>query len=468
MRVTSTADERGSLALALLAAIVASGIAVALVNTVIQSERTARFDRSFTNAVQVADAGVQDAFYRIEHGLLSLDIGDQVLSDPAWIEGWDVRYEVERLTSRSYEVRSTGYLDGITRTVVARIDEEALFFPGAFGDRLVALNGTSTLVDSYESRSTNCVGNADPARCWGANPSTNLFGTGNGALGTNEIFDFSGNTTVNRAILYDWAANPGQNPTEDNPGGSRCVGPNVNSPCKPEVLRFVDDRLEYGSQEQMQFIVDKLDDDRCSEPGRELGSATFGGKIGNTTYPTTLEPYSTDFEDSPFSPADPGWENYYCADRLSFVGQTTFPGATPETPVVIFVRDSVAVSNQTTVNCLNCPSSGSGKYWRGPNFDRRPKAQSLQIYVATDNEQGGADVSVAAGSVWAGVIYAPRARCGAPGGAGADIYGSIVCRYVDNVGNWKFHFDEALADLGRGVYTVATWREEPSIVIPLT
>jgi hypothetical protein len=48
-------------------------------------------------------------------------------------------------------VTSTGELVGRDRVVVAAIEERARFFPGAFGDQLVALKGTSSQVDSYNS-----------------------------------------------------------------------------------------------------------------------------------------------------------------------------------------------------------------------------------------------------------------------------------------------------------------------------
>jgi hypothetical protein len=90
----------------------------------------------------------------------------------------------------------------------------------------------------------------------------------------------------------------------------------------------------------------------------------------------------------------------------------------------------------------------------------RPAAGALQIYVKTEAANKGANVMIDQHAVFAGVVYAPRATCGSSGNAGTHIYGSIICRNVDNVGNWRFHFDEALADYGRAIYSVSTWAED--------
>jgi hypothetical protein len=452
VRLTSLRDPSGSIPLALLASIVTAGLAVVLVASVLQSQQTVRFDRGFTNAVHAAEVGVEEAYHGISSGALTLNIGEASPPRTTTIDGNDVVWEAERLSARSYEVRATGIVEGVSRTVVSTVEQESLFFPGAFGDQLVALNGNSSLVDSYESATTNCSGNADPTKCWGTDPD---FGTGNGAIGTNGTFDFAGTDQVRRAILYDWAANPGTGVTEQNPGGSRCQE-GGSKLCVPEVLRLQDDPLEYGSDDDVAFMSERLAD--CE--GREMDVLQLGSK-GNQKHPTELPPQSTAPEDNVGDPTRPSWDNYYCADRLEIYGDVTFPDATPQTPAVIFVRDAVVIQNGLTVNCDGCKRSGGDNYWRAV----RPPGSSLQVYVATENDAGAADVSIAANSLFAGVIYAPRASCGAPGGAAADIYGSVVCRRLDNVGNWQFHFDEVLADLGRDYYSVASWREEPGITV---
>lgn len=453
MRLIPRSDD-GSMLLAMLATIVTAGLIVVLVASTMQAQSTTRFDRSFTGVIQTADAGVQEAYYRLNNEHLSLEVGQTSAIFENEVNGERVRWQARRTSPRGFEVVSVGTAaDGTERTVVAGIEQQSLFFPGAFGDRLVALNGTSTQIDSYESRTPpgQCPSPAVSDRCWGTDTD---FGTRRGALGTNGNFNFAGNTKVLRAILYDWLANPGTGVTATNPGGSRCSG----NPCTPEILRFQDEPLDYGSDEQMRFIEQKLAS--CGGTAshgtpRELGQAVWGGSHPNAP-PAVIRPFSTAAADNRGSPADPGWNNYYCADSIQVLGNVHLhASASPATPVVVFVRDSYSQAGHRRVNCPDCPNQMNTQ-WR----QVRPRAGALQIYVKTEAANQGANVMIAQHAVFAGVIYAPRATCGSSGNAGSHIYGSIICRNVDNVGNWRFHFDEALADFGRAIYSIATWSED--------
>lgn len=441
--------EQGSLTVALLVSIVVAGIIVVLSATILQSHRTVRFDRSFTQAVQVADAGIQDAYHRLATGQITLPVGGSAGPFATALGADEATWEITRTSPRTYEVVSDGTMDadGVARSVVVELEEKSLFFPGAFGDRLVAMNGTSTNIDSYESGTVACGANTDPDKCWGY-PAGSPAGTGKGALGTNEDFDFSGNVNVSRAILYDWRDNPPAegSVTATNPGGSRCDG----NPCTTDVLRMEADRLEYGSDAEMQFIVDKLAD--CT--GRELPTAVLGSK--KTT--ATLAPQNSAPEANQGSPADPGWDNYWCADSLQVNGDVELVGASPETPVVIFLNESYKQNGHTNVNCPECDSLNLNQQSSVRSI--RPKAGSLQIYVRSQAPVKGANVLIDTHAVFAGVVYAPRAGCGSSGNAGVHVYGAMICRRIDNVGNWAFHYDETLHDTGRGVYTLGNWREE--------
>jgi hypothetical protein len=466
-----TRSQEGSVPLALLAAIVVAGLITTLVATVIQSERTVRFDRSFTNVITAADSGIQEAYHMLSAGLIDMDVSDAPLSFSGENNGMDYEWEIDRLSSRTFEVTSTGETpDGTMRTAVVRIDKDALFFPGAFGDQLVGLQGNSTHIDSYESGTGNCSGNTNSERCWGY-PDDDPPGTGKAALGTNGTFAFKGNSeSIVRAILYDWAENqPAEGSvTETNPGGSRCddSGALNKQPCTHDVLRMHDDPLEYGSDQEMAFIHDRLGD--CD--GRWLHEADLEGvsRSGNVTYigesnpnadPAVLTPYSTNPADSQGSPADTGWDNYWCADSIQVLGHVEVD-ASAETPVVIFVEDSYSQAGHRRVNWPGASNTNFGQMsgWRS----ERPVASTLQLFIASDTPEGAtANVSIAQHAVFAGVVYAPRSICsGAESNAAASIYGALICRTISNVGNWKFHYDEMLGEITRDTYSVTTWREE--------
>lgn len=473
MRLTRT--QEGSIPLALLASIVTAGLITALVATVIQSERTVRFDRSFTTVVQAADAGVQEAYHMLSSDLLDMEVSDPPEGRTGTSNGMAYEWEIDRLDVRSFEVVSTGTAqDGTSRTVVARIEKDALFFPGAFGDQLVGLQGNSTHIDSYESATSGCSTNTDPVLCWGDDPNNDPYGTGKAALGTNGDFVFKGNSeSIRRAVLYDWAENPPADGTvtPTNPGGSRCddAGAVNKQPCTHDVLRMDDEPLEYGTDTEMAFIQHKLD--TCAEdqwlrnsgmPGVDRGAeVTYLGEKNGA--PAELSPYSTMTVDNEGSPADEGWKNYWCADSIQVLGHVELVGASPQTPVVLFVQDSYSQGSQQQVNWpgdrqTNFTQMSTTSGWRS----ERPTASTLQLYIASDVPHGStANVSIANQAVFSGVVYAPRSICsGASSNAAANIYGALICRTISNVGNWKFHYDEVLGDITRDTYTVATWREE--------
>lgn len=458
----SVSSERGSIPLTMIAAIVVAGLITALVGTVIQSERTARFDRSYTNVIQGADTGVQEAQHLLNSGQMALDIGETEYLTTTNSADQTVEYEVTRTSVREYEVVSEGTVpDGTHRTVVASIHEESQFFPGAFGDAFVGLQGQSTQVDSYRSDSTNCSTNTDPDECWGIETDEdedNDWGTNRGALGTNEDYDFEGNVSIGRAVLYDWGQNAAPDHSEDNWGGSRCDG----NPCVPEIVEMEDERLTFADDDDMQFIYDKLA--MCTDD-QDMGD----WKIGDET----LSPYDTSDAANPVSPQHPTWTNYYCADTLEFNGNLELSDADIDTPVVIFVQDQVTMKQHLRINCPDCPTTpmNNKRDWRGSDHTLLPKSPNLQIYVATSPETQSANVTLDPHSAFAGVIYAPRAGCGSSidieededdeTGAGAHIYGSLICGTVNNPGNWHFHYDEVLGDIGRGSFTVAAWAEDP-------
>lgn len=454
------APDDGSLPLALLAIIVVVGIVTALMSRMMANEEATAFDRGFTEVLHAADAGLQEAYFKLNTGTLksTVGIGGQTAVVTGSTENGAYRWVAERQSHRGWVVRSTGQEGGIERTVVADVVEIPRFFPGAFGDELVSLNGQSSQVDSYESTTPvgSCPSPAEEKKCWGTSVP---FGTGNGALGTNEDFDFEGNAVVNRAVLYNWAGYPGTGATDDNPGGSRCEG----NPCTADVLRIEDDPLNYASDDAMKFIFDKL---AACTADQEQGTEATGWIIGGTSAsPDQLAPYDADPATPPpgVDPASASHTDYYCADRLTIDGDVELTGASATNPVVIFVRDSVKVSKSgTLVNCPGCQSNDP----RGT----RPLSPNLQIYLASDLASGGANVFIKSQSMFAGTIYGPRARCGTDAGemgsAGVDIYGSLVCGSVEQVGNWKFHFDDALGNFGTNTFAVSAWLEDVTAAVP--
>jgi hypothetical protein len=458
-----TRREDGSLPLAMLATIVVAGLITVVIARTIAGERAVRFDRNFGESLQVADVG-------INRGLFALNEGREDMLPTAGtprietVDGIDYEWWAEPSGAyREWQVTSEATANGVSRRVRATIEEVPLFFPGAFGDKLIALNGTSTDVDSYNSDPT-CTAYTRECR-WGSTTSDvyqQEFGTGNGSIGTNEDFDFSGNTTIRPggAFLYDWEDNPGQGITVDDPFGDRCDG----NPCTTTYTSTVPEKLDFATSARMEFITRKFESGggchNNSNP-RQMGTWKLGAK--NTT--TSIVSYATSRGRTPdgTEPTDPDFENYYCAHSLEILGHLRLADSvTVDNPVVIFVKDYLTVPNSgTLVGCHNADAS----VWCSGTAVRRvtPAASRLQIYVAGMPHSGATagDISMKSQTMFAGVVYAPLSRCGGGGGAGADVYGAIICGTMDNVGNWDFHYDDALGANGAGQFNIAFWQEVP-------
>lgn len=490
------ADERGSLPLALLAVIIVAGLASVLIARVVVGERTVRFDNTYTRELHTADAGVAEALFHISEDveaagtpISSMALGDsRTISATVDAQEYDV--EIKREGIREWRITSVARPAGAVagteaeRTIVAEIVEEPLFFPGAFGDDIVALNGTSSFVDSYHSTDpdpysaspTTC--NTAPEKCawgWPHDPAFSTgatFGTGNGSIGTNGVLDLSGGVDVRPggAFLYDWEDNPGTGPTESNPFGNRCNG---TTRCTSTFVSTILDPLVYATDEKMGFIDGKFDGGGCDTdpnpavnsrydiPGRSAYVGSAVTQIGSTHSTETWTPYvGTDPTND--DATDLAFTDYYCAENLAILGDVVLDAAvTPSNPVVIFVKDGLSIPNPGTF--VACHNHDSSVPCNGTD-DRavRPVSDRLQIYVAGTpaSAVSSNDVQVKSQGMIAGVFYAPRSRCGGTGGAGADVYGILLCGSMDNVGNWDFHFDDRLADRGAASFAIGSWSEE--------
>lgn len=461
-------SEDGSLPLALLAVIVVAGIVSVLLARVVAGEQAVRFDRDFSDALQTADVGVSRGLFALNEGLLPAGTTTWPSSQPAPTQVDDVAYDwsMTKTSDREWEITSRSTTpSGVSRLVVAIAEDQALFFPGAFGDRFVGLNGTSTHLDSYDS---------DPAcssACWGENTAAgNLYGTGNATIGTNLQLDLSGqaNMAPGSGHLFDWDANPGTGAPA--PFGQRLVDGELKDSCKgnqrctTEYVSTVGDRHEGMSEARIRFIYEKFEAGQaCADTASDRWKDTWTIGSNQNDPAVVLQSYATTASAAPgpLNPSHPDFTNFYCAENLDINTDVVLDeSVTPENPVVVFVRNrlkvvhpdlSIACHGPGAVTVSDCdadtyPDTASAR-------TVRPQAARLQIYVAglgTDN------VNMKNGE-FAGVVVAPKSSCDNAGGA--HFFGSMACKVVDHVGNWNFHYDDALGKYGSGFYSVARWEE---------
>jgi len=131
-------DERGSLPLVLLAAIVLGGVVAVLFGAVSTSVESTRRDRDFAAAIQVADAGLQQAFVELQAiDVELLDPADRrPACDPTGTgvcsgtlkDGSEYAWSyVQGAADRVWQVTSVGSRGETVRTVQAMVGERALF-----------------------------------------------------------------------------------------------------------------------------------------------------------------------------------------------------------------------------------------------------------------------------------------------------------------------------------------------------
>lgn len=186
-RRPSTVAESGSIPLVLLAAIILGGLIIALYMDVSTGLRLASADRDFNQAVQVADAGLQEAFT----ALAALDESDmppvgEVLEGATTGDLGRGNYEwtARRVGAASWQVRSEGEFGEAARVLEASMGPMSLFGLAAFGDVLLELRGANA-ADSYNATTTS---------------------GGRGTVGSNNQITLRGNALVDWVMRYGGAS----------------------------------------------------------------------------------------------------------------------------------------------------------------------------------------------------------------------------------------------------------------------
>ena len=407
--VSDLRDDRGSLPLALLVAIITAGLVVTLIATTLASERRVRFDRDHTLAIQGADAGVQEAVYALNTGqvLPDCDLGEL---EAGALDRVDYEWCARRLNAAEYQVESTGERDEggrpVERSVLAKVVDQPRFHVAAFAFTVAEFRGGNGAA-SYNS-------------------GTNQWWTETGTVGTNGVLNVRGNTGrhVDKVILYNFDADPDLERCDQSGGGG---GGSFPGPTW-------DDNVCDTHPDRLQTVAEPLEDDLDTEFIEEALAACG-----------TLEPWRA--SDHLGIIAAPPGEDHLCVDSLEFDQDTVVASdVTPDEPLKVYVRGSIGVDGSTDVNCDGQCNPGSGY----------PTPRALQIYAL-----GEGDVRISQHANVAAAIFAPESECrGNPSGAQADIYGSLICGSINNQGGWSFFFDEDLMEEGLGTFRVGEWREE--------
>jgi hypothetical protein len=403
-------SEDGSLVMAMLAAIVISGLVVVLVARTQTSEKHVRFDRDFQTAINGADAGVQQAVNVLstltQEDIVLLPVDDEgrprfcsAEQDLVTDLGTD-RFDWCALLdpdSRSWAITSTGSSFGVERTVELDISPDPLFFVGAFGRIGVRMLGNN-LAASYPT-------------------------AGFGSIGSNGWVDMSGNATADVVMLMGEDAYCAGDFDEET---NTCNGVPINGhPTKLDFPAMIDD-------------VDAAMAAEC--PEADVNAEVF------------------DVNDPNHNPLQGG--KTYCFARFDVGNQSDIrlsDEATRFKPATVYITEGpFTLGGHTELNCRNT----SGADICDGAAGTFPDSGALQIFTNVSEVRIGNQSQVAA------AILAPSATCrGNPSAAHFTIYGSLICHQVGqnnpgNQGGWTFWFDKNLLEIGGGSYRAQGYREE--------
>ena len=446
-------DDRGSIPLALLASFVVGALIVTMFAATQAGQLSARFDRGFTGALYGADAGVQEAAFQL--GAVPPDPDDMTLEGEGDLGETSYSWTATRsgVGSRYWNVESEATTRGVTREVEALITERRRFFAALAAENSLTFAGNN-VVDSYNSS----LSPAWPGTSQGlvaTNGSVTISGGGSGG---------GGSTQIDEVHLYNYQANP-EPPDRCSPvSAAYCVARkkyaepiNLAARLGPHTDAFAPSARPYGPVIAGETACPSdggLQDFRAS-----TNPAAWGG-------PGRLNALGPD--------PGPGEHYYYCFRNVYFDVNTVL-GSSPNgtaasvnNPVLIYATGRVVfgtsgggAAGTTYTNCGTPNSSPAAPCIGTGTMSARtaPDSGALQIITSkTGGSSGTPDVRLHGNSKTAAAVYAPLAFCG--GGSNVEFFGSLICRDLDNVGNWSFHYDEALTSIGDREFGIARWKEK--------
>jgi hypothetical protein len=439
----ATRGDDGSLVLALLAVMLITAFITLLLGTAFAGQRAARFDRDFTLAAQAADAGAQQALFRLNAVQPTTAIGGSIPSATTFysgsVGGMTYQWRGTRVSEREWRVDSTGTANGKSRTVRAMIKQQRLYFAGLFADSEIKFTG----------------GN----RAYSYNSATHQWFTGRGIIASNgtplpntttpTMISFQGGAHVDKTELYSF-------PQPDPVGllAQRCGGAEGPSFC-PQAERIPLSRSLTGAKSQIE--------EKCPQPATSYPDVTITPNTGQTLTPGAgSTPAGTITARA--STMQPG---VYCFRSLNFdkdngaqgSESVDFPfartAAYPNNAIEIYVKGDInALRSGMRVNCpaAACPSGGGGNPFPSNSVRPNPSAPSAGLRLFTTGNVGlQTGMNLAAG------IQAPNGTCN--GGSNTQIYGAMICRTFTNNGGWTFYYDDALELPGNRVFGISRYSE---------
>lgn len=440
----SRTDDDGSIIITMLILLIATGLVVAVLASVYSGLRVSRRYGDSANALQLADAAVNDAVKSL--GTVSgttLPLTTKRLGSA----GTYTYQATLDSTANVWHIDAYGIdNNGPKRHIKAEAVPESLFSNAFFFDSGLALPSGIAL-DSFTD------GSSLQATC-----------SRHGVLGTNDpadlTFNASGGTgqgqrNCTNAVWGNGASNFWVYPVDG------CIG--YHDPNQPAV---------YPPQTGQKDACPPIPYTVVTEPKYAIPSITAPA---GTTFVTQNSKAGAPNESWPNVPCDsthhiPGGARYYVSQVV------LLPGCQVDAikgPAIVYTTGSVniglqnggASSNRSpginppdTSQPLLCPAY-TGSDWHGnPTNDYCPGWSSkLQIYMTDGNTN---TVNFGNSTAFWGVIMGENAAIAtAPQ---VEMWGAMRVSGLASGAQLTLHYDEALGAIGTGIYQIKNWREEPT------
>lgn len=424
-RIFRRRDEQGSIAITVIVMMVASSLILALTVTAEAGMRNSRRAGDSANALQLADAGLNDAVRAVGTSAVStIDSGDVSLGGAGtyrYTASLDPFATVWHLTATGTDPR------GVKRKVAADAVAESLFGSALFVQSTLSIPAGGTL-DSFKDGTT----------------AANMC-TKHGIVGTNSgdtlSFNTHGTKNCQNSVYGNW----------DSPVDG-CISYADNDPATPST----------GAGQ-------------CPSANTQLRSPAFTppqvvGPGGTATAPTACD------GTTPALKARSDGQPYFWTSVVLRPGCTIDPTNGPVviyTPGVVDIGDTNGASGQVNAPYAVGGFCGASTYTAGLKDQNNNPSSSycpgwsgnLRIYVLSASNS---NIILRNHVQFWGIVDAPSgclACIGANGNSGtpqSEVWGALLASTSNPQAQINLHYDDSLADLSTGRFTVRNWREETS------
>jgi hypothetical protein len=430
-------EEEGSIAVTAMVSVIAVAVTAAMLTTIYRDIRVSRRTGDAANALQVADAAVNDAVKSLRdavpvvNGCPWAPAGTSAFSRTSTLAGGQYTYCA--FPDRDASGRAIWHIDATATDatgVKRRLRADAVsapLYPMAINIMASGTFSSAFSLDSFKDEVNRCtkkgfVGTNSPSSFTfgnrGLNSSENCQNIPAGVFPhpPDGCIAFSRNGD---AVIPPSQVGPGQCPASGTTTASpEYVPPALGAPATVDV--------PTNGQQGANFT--------CNTATLQAGKTYYFSSVTlaeNCGFPTA-GPFPT-----------------IAAPTKIYTGSLTLAGGSGSSTLNPINRppDSATVCGPThgaggEIGKLYCPG------WAG----------GLQIYVS----HGPVTFSGNHSTFW-GVITAPTATVSWSGGGGSQwqIFGSMVAGSVSGAVQARWHYDENLGSIVSGRYTPTNWREEP-------